>query len=85
MKGKKNHELQEEKSEFRDAEFYLFCTSMGGVTRKRERERERERISGAREDKVSNCSPNFLLPGFCCVTKIYWLTKKLFILIKCAA
>jgi hypothetical protein len=51
VKGKKNHQLQEEKSEFRDAEFYLFCTSMGGVTR----ERERERISGAREDKVSKC------------------------------
>lgn len=48
-------------------------------------ERERERISGAREEKVSKCSPNFLLAGFCCVTKIYWLIKKLFVLIKCAA
>ncbi len=81
MKGKKNHQLQEEKSEFRDAGFYLFSTSMGEVTR----ERERERISGAREDKVSKCSTIFLLAGFCCVTKIYWLTKKLFVLIKCAA
>jgi hypothetical protein len=54
---------------------------MGGVTR----ERERERISGAREDKVSKCSPNILLAGFCCVTKIYWIIKKLFVLIKCAA
>lgn len=80
MKEKKNHQLQEEKSEFRDAEFYLFCTSMGGVTR--EREREDQWCQRGESIKVQS---KFLLAGFCCVTKIYWLIKKLFVLIECAA